>query len=575
MSNRLVWLGRIIALNLIIITVAGLAFAEGDNFNFPQPTGVYEGYELTEGDIMLPSNVVQGRATYEAKLWSNATVPYVFHSSVDSTNRNRMLAAMTSWEDVSGIDFVPRTSQSNYIEIINSGGVSGWPEGNWSYIGMVGGRQYLSIYNWTYHYIIMHELAHAAGFWHEQSRPDRDQYVSIKMKNVASGFGHNFAIRSTASTVGTYDFASIMHYDDYAFSYNGQPTIVAKPAYSAYQSAMGNRSYLTTSDADGMRRLYPEAGDTFKKALALPTQDYYSTTIHTANFEKDKKEPTPSCAPTTGRTVWYKIKPTHDRVLSIYTSGYDTVLAVYTGKPGEWKQHACSDVGGSGTGEYALVNAKAGQTYYIVVGGYANTSGSLTLEIYSYRNFLKNGDFQWGKNNWNVSSKPTSRLDDKVTCGKNAVAPYGSRCAFLFKGGAGENSKLVQNIPASSMTGITFSPGQVYTLHMVASNDNSGASVTATVVVNYQDGTKQTLITTTPSLSGTQTYYTSSGSLSQSNVKKFTVTFTFNGTTSAHKVWLDNVQLRGAAGTPLRLEPVMTVLPTPINRDALLPLPGQ
>jgi hypothetical protein len=38
----------------------------------------------------------------------------------------------------------------------------------------------------------MHEMLHAIGFYHEQSRPDRDQNVKINYNNIAAGHKKNF-----------------------------------------------------------------------------------------------------------------------------------------------------------------------------------------------------------------------------------------------------------------------------------------------------------------------------------------------------------------------------------------------
>lgn len=60
-----------------------------------------------------------------------------------------------------------------------------------------------------------HEIGHAIGFKHEQSRPDRDSHVRINEENVISDYISNFDKGSDSYIDDhgiAYDYTSDMHY---------------------------------------------------------------------------------------------------------------------------------------------------------------------------------------------------------------------------------------------------------------------------------------------------------------------------------------------------------------------------
>lgn len=79
--------------------------------------------------------------------------------------------------------------------------------------------------------VALHELGHALGMLHEQSRTDRDKYVTIHWDNIPPSEDPNFAPsygRTGRWQAGIYDPLSVMHYDSHAFAIDRRlPTITA------------------------------------------------------------------------------------------------------------------------------------------------------------------------------------------------------------------------------------------------------------------------------------------------------------------------------------------------------------
>ncbi|CAH3194774.1 unnamed protein product [Porites evermanni] len=104
---------------------------------------------------------------------------------------------------------------------------------------------------------IIHELMHAIGFFHEQSRKDRNSYVMINWDNILEGLADQFHKYSwiTLDDLGKlYDYQSIMHYDRRAFTKNGLPTI-EKIGDGAFEFGPANQR-LSQKDIIEINALY-------------------------------------------------------------------------------------------------------------------------------------------------------------------------------------------------------------------------------------------------------------------------------------------------------------------------------
>lgn len=136
--------------------------------------------------------------------------------------------AMRHWEEHTCIRFHRRTTNRySYINFFQGSGCC-------SYVGFLNyGKQGISLSKRCLKFpTIVHEIGHALGFWHEHTRPDRDEYVDVFFGNIEERYQKNFekidAAFIDSQGIG-YDYNSIMHYESNFFArINGLHTLRAK-----------------------------------------------------------------------------------------------------------------------------------------------------------------------------------------------------------------------------------------------------------------------------------------------------------------------------------------------------------
>ncbi|XP_040184643.1 embryonic protein UVS.2-like [Rana temporaria] len=235
----------------------------------PQPTSELQSEDVMStiermnkgiGKLLHHSDIKtkEGRSAMECPskncFWSKSAnglvnVPYTVDPQFTVDEKATISRAILEFATLTCIRFVPRTSEADYVNIINDVGC-------WSLLGYSAGAQDLSLdrSGCVYHGVVQHELNHALGIDHEHSRSDRDLYIKILWQNIEPDYNTSFDKHNTNNLNMQYDYTSVMHYGKFAFSTDYRlQTIQPVPDNGI---SIGQRTGLSNLDVAKINKLY-------------------------------------------------------------------------------------------------------------------------------------------------------------------------------------------------------------------------------------------------------------------------------------------------------------------------------
>ncbi|CAH1789168.1 unnamed protein product, partial [Owenia fusiformis] len=184
-------------------------------------------------------------------------IRYSIDTVFSDEEKTKIREGLQTWEDATCASF----KESNDTTIPALFFIS--ESGCFSYIGPIGIYERINLISLAKRgcvqkAIIEHEIGHALGLIHEQTRPDRDSYISVNWANIKHDSRRQYDIVSLQDhrTYNIeYDYGSVMQYGKEYFRI-GKLVDTMNAKHEMYDNVMGQRVGLSFSDIKIFNREY-------------------------------------------------------------------------------------------------------------------------------------------------------------------------------------------------------------------------------------------------------------------------------------------------------------------------------